>query len=113
MNAGAIGGSGSKVTAVHTVALYRPSDGRVLHVHQSVVLENARMLKKEDVERRAIEAARRMGHEVKGLATLHLDQSAPVGRLQVDLTSMKLVPVKSPIGLPRARRAQALHRRAP
>jgi hypothetical protein len=104
MNAGGIGSAGVKVVAVHTVAFYRPSDGRVEHVHQSVVLEGGAMTTREEAERRAADAARRAGHAVEGLSTLYLDRAAPPGRLNVDLDRNELVPISPPAELPGARR---------
>jgi hypothetical protein len=104
MNAGGVGSAGVRIDTVHTVVLFRPSDGKVIHLHQSVVLEGGRMITREDAERRAVESARRMGHDVESLSTLYLDRPAPPGQLAVDLNRNELVSAQSPPGLASARR---------
>lgn len=49
MNMGS-GGKAPQIIATHVVALYRPSDGRVMHLHTVQVFEGGRNVSKEEAE---------------------------------------------------------------
>ncbi|WP_418153148.1 hypothetical protein [Actinoalloteichus caeruleus] len=71
------GGTGPRATATHLVVLYDPSDNRVVHLHQVVVLEGGETVSREDAERHAVDQARLLGHDPERLTGLHLDTPLP------------------------------------
>ena len=87
------GGLAPQPAATHVVAVYRPSDGRVLHLHQVVVLEGGKDVGADVAERGALESAERAGLAVAELSTLRVTEPLPPepGMLRVDLESECIV----------------------
>jgi hypothetical protein len=88
------GGTAPKIVNTHTVALYHPADGRILHLHQVVTFEGGKSISAEAAQREAHEIARRHGHDVGSLGTLLITGKAPTahqGRFRVDHATQKLV----------------------
>jgi hypothetical protein len=94
-----MGGAGKslKVTESHSVAVYDPKDGRVLHMHHVVVLEGGKSVGAEQAQKEALAAAKRRGLRVEKLKTLRADLPAEAaGRFKVDVAKQKLVGLKAP-----------------
>jgi hypothetical protein len=96
-------GKAPPVKTVHIVALYRPDDGRIVHLHQVVTFEGGKSISAEAAQRELHEIARRHGHDVGKLGTLVVsgDTLPQGGRFRVDAASRKLVSEAPP---PRAAR---------
>jgi hypothetical protein len=79
-------GNALSVALTHVVALYDPSDGRVVHLHHVVVLEGGKRISREEAERQAAVTARELGHESDRLRSLYLETPLPEepGVLHVD-----------------------------
>lgn len=92
------GGIAPKIKTTHTVALYSPDDGRVVHLHRVVTFEGGKSIGPDDAQREAHEIARRHGRDLGKLRTLLVagDLPAQGGGLRVDLASQKLVSDKPP-----------------
>jgi hypothetical protein len=92
------GGTAPKLAATHTVALYDPIDGRVVHMHHVVVFEGGKAVTAQQAENEAVEKAHRRGHPVDRLERLSLAGPAPRvgGRFRVDLASRTLVALDHP-----------------
>ncbi len=79
--------------------LYNPTDGRILHFHRVSVLPGARVPSREDVERLAIETARRH-HDTAELRPLHVTRAEfhhQAGRqYRVDIRRRRIVEVREP-----------------
>src|SRR2546426_11257576 len=71
MNAGN-GGKAPQVIETHMVALYRPSDGRVLHLHTVRVFEGGRKVSREEAEAELQAHATRLGHDLGSLKIAHI-----------------------------------------
>ena len=89
-------GDAPKVSMTHTVAVYEPSGGRVVHLHHVVVFGGAKNIRVEEAEGEAIDNAGRRGWNSKELRTLHVTELVPPSRgvLRVDMESGKLVSEK-------------------
>ncbi|AEW99159.1 hypothetical protein [Streptantibioticus cattleyicolor] len=87
------GGDAPEVSLTHTVALYDPADGRVVHLHQVVVLGGGGRVEEDRAEREAVENARLRGHDVGGLRVQHVTAPLPdrPGVLHVDTATGELV----------------------
>ncbi len=72
MNAGS-GGKAPQVVATHVVALYRPSDGRVMHLHTVQVFEGGRNVSRDEAESELRVHAMRLGHDVGSLKIAHIE----------------------------------------
>ena len=70
-------GDAPKVSMTHTVAVYEPSGGRVVHLHHVVVFGGAKNIRVEEAEGEAIDNARRRGWNSKELRTLHVTELVP------------------------------------
>jgi hypothetical protein len=80
--------------------VYRPDDGRVVQVNNVVVFEGGKTITREEAEKEAIENARLIGHDVKGLKLLFVDElpSSPSGlRVEVVNGVSKLTVLKRPL----------------
>jgi hypothetical protein len=67
-------GSGGRVPRVvntMVVALYRPGDGRVVHLHTVRVFEGGRAIGRDEAEKTALANAARHGHDVASLRVHH------------------------------------------
>ncbi|WP_418153150.1 hypothetical protein [Actinoalloteichus caeruleus] len=73
----AVAGDAPAVALTHVVALYDPSDNRVVHPHHVVVLEGARRITREEAEREAVDRARELGRDTARLRSLYLDTPLP------------------------------------
>ncbi len=90
------GGKAPKVSANHVIAVYDPTDGRVLHLHEVVVFEGGKSVSREEAEREALEHARRRGHPVDRLKTLWVRERLAGGHFRVDVAGGKLIASKPP-----------------
>ncbi len=92
------GGRAPKVRARHTVAVYDPADGRVVHMHHVVMFEGGKEITSQQAEREAIEKATRRGHDAGRLKTLlsRDDAAHHGGRFRVDLKAGKMVALEAP-----------------
>lgn len=105
------GGKAPKVSATHTVALYDPADGRVVHMHHVVVFEGGKSVSAEEAQREAVENARRRGREVGKLKTLLVDRpTIGGGRFRVDTANKTLIPLEPPARKRPARKRPARKR---
>ena len=73
MNAGN-GGKAPRAIATHVVALYRPSDGRVIHLHTVQVFEGGRNVSRDEAEAELRVHATRRGHDVGTLGIAHIEK---------------------------------------
>jgi hypothetical protein len=90
-------GEAPALLASDAVVVYDPKDGRVRHLHHSLVFEGGHRAEPESLRRTALEQARRLGCAVDGLATLHVrDFVPPTGPLCVDLARHVLVSLSLP-----------------
>lgn len=86
MNQMTFAGKAPKLSFTHTVALYDPKDGRVHHMHHVMVLEGAEHRPQHAIEVEAKANATRLGHNVSGLAALHVQEfKQHKGHYRVDL----------------------------
>jgi hypothetical protein len=53
-----------RISAQHVVAFYRPSDGRILHLHVVHILEGGREISRSEAEDEARVRAREMGRDL-------------------------------------------------
>ena len=92
------GGSGSKlkVSATQAVAVYDPSNGRVVHWHEVVVFEGGKAVSREQAEQEATDAARRHGHDIGKLRTLHMSEPPEPGVYRIDLEKEAPVLIPQP-----------------
>jgi hypothetical protein len=91
------GGKAPKVSAAHTVAVYDPIDGRLIHLHHVVVFDGGKSISPQEAEVEAIEHARRQGHKVAKLKTLLVRE--PLlggGHFRVDVARGKLIALEPP-----------------
>ena len=68
------GGDMPKVARTRIVAIYRPSDGCVVHLHTVRVFEGGREVTREEAEETARTHATRIGHDVHALKIHHADE---------------------------------------
>jgi hypothetical protein len=74
--------------------LFDPSDGRVVHVHGMTSLNGTRRLGEDELEQKAFENAKRLGHSTAGLKALHVPPSALRQRGLLRVEGTALVPVR-------------------
>jgi hypothetical protein len=85
------------VKSADIVALYDPVDGRVAHIHQSIILEGADRRSPEESERRAFDLAQRLGNNIDGLRALFVPDFRPgATAYRVDLEKHMLVELELP-----------------
>ena len=85
-------GDAPRVSRTYIVALYRKSDGQVVHLHTTTVFEGARTVTEQEATELAKHRAAHHGHPVADLEVLvvdHLPQQ--VGVLRVDTDEGKLI----------------------
>ena len=91
------GGAMPKVTSSHVVALYRPGEGRVVHVHAVRVFEGGRPVTRDEAEKAARANAERRGHDIRSLKIVYTDElPGDFGRFHVDAVSGRLVGTEAP-----------------
>lgn len=91
-----------RVAKSRVVALYRPGDGRVVHVHTVRVFEGGRSVSREEAERTALAHAERHGHDVGSLKVLHADElPGDFGLYRVDAATGRLVGYEAPVAASR------------
>ena len=93
------GGKAPKISQVHHIAVYDPKDGRIFHMHRTVIFEGAPGHALQNAERLALEHARNIGHDVASLKTLAVQGHVEPGHLQVDLQKNTIV--SKPVGIHR------------
>ena len=83
-----------KTSTVHTIFVYDPKDGAIIHIHKEFVLEGAAEPKDSEIEDRARRAAGRSGRDVTQLRLLSAEDSRTFGmKYKIDPTSKSLVAV--------------------
>lgn len=65
-------GSAPAIQSIQAVALYDPGDGRIVHMHHTIRFEGANERRVEEQVQQAIETARRLGHDVQRIKSLHV-----------------------------------------
>jgi hypothetical protein len=93
-----------RVVATRVVAIYRPDDGRVVHMHTVRVFEGGRDVGREEAEEAARAHAARIGHDLSALAVHHHEgEELPghFGAYSVDAASGRLVGRELPEGAKR------------
>jgi hypothetical protein len=86
------GGDMPRVVSTFVVALYRPADGRVLHLHTVRVFEGGRAIGREEAEKTALANAARHGHDVASLKIHHAAElPGDFGIYRVDAVTGRLV----------------------
>jgi len=87
------GGNVPRVVSTRVVALYRESDGRVVHLHTVRVFEGGRGVSREEAESNARANAARHGHEAAMLRAHHSAELPPgdFGFYHVDASTGRLV----------------------
>ena len=76
-------GAGPKVSDTHVVAIYDPSDNRVIHLHHVVIFEGGKPVSKEDAESEALAAVRRNGIDDGAFRVVHISEELPHVRGQL------------------------------
>jgi hypothetical protein len=100
------GGDAPRVSRTYVVALYRKSDGGVVHLHTTTVFEGARAVSEQEATELAKHRAAHHGHTVDDLEVLVVDElPREVGAIRVDTDQRKLI-------VERPDRGQAGRRRA-
>ena len=90
-------GSCPEVSSIHTVALFDPKDGRVLHLHESITFAGAKAKTDAELKAEALDYAARLGCGVDGLKVLLAkDFQADAPFYVVDLKKKALKAVKPP-----------------
>lgn len=84
--------------------LYDQQDGRIVHTHIAIVMSGGVQMTDDEVEARAKERAKQVGHVVDDLGALHLaamdhDNAAAY---RVDVANKKLVKRRQELSLPRS-----------
>ena len=99
------GGRIPRIVSTRVVALYRESDGRVVHLHTVRVFEGGRAVSPEEAESTARANAARHGHEAALLKAHHAAELPPgdFGFYHVDAAAGRLVG-KNPASLLRRKR---------
>jgi len=92
------GGKAPKVSATHTVAVYDPTDGKIVHMHHVVVFEGGKKVNAQEAENEAMQRAKSRGHDAGKLKALlvHHHAAPRGGRFRVDLENKKLVALEIP-----------------
>jgi len=91
-------GSVPAIASIDAIALYDPSDGRVVHMHHVITFEGVKRQNSKEQERNAMESARRLGCGVDGLNVLHVRDFRPTGKaFRVDLEKQELVEAPLPL----------------
>jgi hypothetical protein len=82
-----------KVASTHVVAVFRKSDGLVVHVHNTTVFEGARGVSKQEAMDEAVREAKCHGHDVQELDLLVVEEEFPreTGILRVDKDRRRLL----------------------
>ncbi len=90
-----------KVTSSNVCVLYDPIDGRIMHIHQTVVLAGAKAPAKGAVERKARALLQSRGIDASRAKALHVDKPKlrPDTHYEVDPGKERLVAVRK-IDLP-------------
>jgi len=85
--------------ATKVCVLFDPKDGRIVHTHGVTMLDGAREIDENELERRAIGHAKAFGHEVTALKALHVPISAvrQPGILKVNAEGSGLVQSGAPV----------------
>lgn len=84
----------NRVDAESVVVLYNKDSGEIKHIHREVTFLGGRHPDQEEQERRATDAASRVGlHDITKLALLHVDTQRlkPDVRYKVDVDRQQLV----------------------
>jgi hypothetical protein len=89
-------GHAPEVEHVHTVAIYRPHDGAVLHVHQVVVFKGGRQVTASEAEHEALRQAQRRGFDPTQIKLLQVGRHLPRGILRVENHKLVASPPPSP-----------------
>ena len=93
----------------HFVAVYRPNDGHVMHLHMVHVVERGRQVPREEAEAEAKTRAAAAGHNVAVLKFAYAETLEPAGRYKVDVASGKIIPdVSDPKALDQAARSRSV-----
>jgi hypothetical protein len=92
---------GSKTVTPESVSvciLFDRHDGRVVHTHRVVTLPGGKKLSTEQVEKRALELARKLHLDVSKLGVLHVppEQYKASANLKVDIHSHQLIGLPTP-----------------
>ena len=96
------GGNMPRVIATRVVAIYRPADGRVVHMHTVRVFEGGRDVGREEAEQTARSHAARIGHDLSALRVHHAEEvPGHFGAYYVDAASGRLVGRELPDGAKR------------
>lgn len=93
------GGNMPRVVSTRVVAIYRPGDGRVVHMHTVRVFEGGRDVSREEAESTALAHALQIGHDVTALKVHHAEElPGHFGVFHVDEASGRLVGRELPEG---------------
>jgi hypothetical protein len=65
-------GNAPAIQSIQAVALYDPADGRIVHMHHTIRFEGADERREEEQVQQATETARRLGHDVQRIKSLHV-----------------------------------------
>ena len=85
-------GNVPKTKSIHSIALYSPKDGTILHMHHVMTMEGCEPRNEADVEEEAVSFAKKLGHDVENLKVLHApDTLNPFTRYRIDLTKLEFI----------------------
>lgn len=73
-------------------AVFDAESGAIVHVHRITTFRGGKALPLDQHEARALEMAKRMGHETERLRVVRVDPEERMDGQRVDLESLKLVP---------------------
>jgi hypothetical protein len=79
--------------------LFDPSDGRIVHIHGMTRLDGGPSATEAELEQRALENARHLGHSTAGIEALHVPLSAIRQRGTLKVDGGTIVPVESPVSM--------------
>jgi hypothetical protein len=83
--------------AVHTVVLYEPGSGHIVHTHHKFALLDTPAPDKKELEAKAFEMAAHNRVKTAGLSVLHSDTAKPGALYRVD--PQKRVLIEAPLDL--------------
>lgn len=90
-------GNVPKTKSIHSIALYSPKDGTILHMHHVMTMEGCEPRNEADAEEEAVSFAKKLGHDIENLKVLHVpDTVNPFTRYRIDLTKLEFVELPKP-----------------
>jgi hypothetical protein len=86
-----------KTKSIRSVALYDPTDGIIHHMHHVMTMEGCEARKMTDIEKDAVQFAKKLGHSVEKLKVLDApDTINPFAKYRIDISNLEFIELSSP-----------------